>query len=110
VANPHSTQLGHVLDTGSGISTLYTVPAAKRTILKSIVAQNYNAAANVLTVSVWSGSTELFQWAYYLAANPGNGDSVLSLPWVVLNTGQLLKVQTLHASLTVVASGAELAA
>ena len=105
----HSTQLGLALTIGTGGTTLYTVPAGKRTIVKSVVLQNLNAAAAQATIAIYNGATELAQWGVHLAAAGAAGDSNADQIWVVLNAGQRLKVFAGAASCSAVASGSELA-
>lgn len=104
----HSTHLGHVLSQGTAEATVYTVPANTRTILKSVVAQNLNAAAQRLTVKVWNGATQLSQYTLDLTATGTAGQSAVSLPWIVLNAGWHITVVASAASISVALSGTEL--
>lgn len=104
----HSTQLGLELTFSTTHTTVYTVPAGKRTIVKSILIQNQTAAAGTVTIWVQVGSTQLFAINYHLTAAGSVGDSVTLAPWLVLNAGQSLVVATQAGSAGIAFSGAEL--
>lgn len=106
----HSTQLGANQAVATSVVTLYTVPAGKRTIVKSLVVSNNFAGANYVTILGYDGSTLLFTFDVFGLTNGTDGDTKFLLPWIVLNAGQALKAQALHSSVSIVASGAELAA
>lgn len=104
----HSTQLGADLTLGTGATTLYTVPAGKRTIVKSIVVCNGNAAANFVGFGVIRAGVTIANFRYFVAATSTSGDTVSDLPWIVLNAGDQLLAQAHLASVSVIVSGAEL--
>ena len=104
----HSTQLATVNAVGTSYSVAYTVPANKRTIVKSIVAWNTFAGANTLQVRIRSGSTTLCTFEFHLATTGAAGDTIYELPWIVLHTGQTLELAVGSSSASVIISGAEL--
>ncbi len=89
-------------------STFYTVPTGKRTIVKNIVAQNNNAAANRLQVQCKTGSTIIVEFNIYGAALNASGDTTVTNPWLVLNAGDTLLMAVAANGFYVAISGAEL--
>jgi hypothetical protein len=110
VANPHSTQLGSATALGTTDSLLYTVPASKRTIVKSLQAQNNGSSAVWIEWSFFQGSTLLCQIIRPLAAATAAGGSDNFQPWIVLNAGGVIKAHMSAGTGQVILSGAELAA
>jgi hypothetical protein len=104
----HSNQLGFGSAIGVGTTTLYTVPAGKRTIVKSIQTQNLNAAAQRVVYSVKNGATTKWQWSEHPAAVNAAGEFVDRQTWIVMVTGDFLTVTVAAASVEVGVSGSEL--
>jgi hypothetical protein len=108
VVSVHSNQLAATTGLGTTEITLYTVPTGKRTIVKSVVLLNTNAAANIAALEVYSGATLLAFMRFYLAITATAGDTVNAQTWFVLNAGQTLKGIATKASVSVLISGSEL--
>jgi hypothetical protein len=104
----HSARLAQGPVTSGTLATFYTAPTGKRTIVKNIVAQNTNAAANRLQVAVKSGATTLVTFNIYGAAVNTSGDTTNMLPWIVLNAGDVLQLAAAANGFQVVVSGTEL--
>jgi hypothetical protein len=104
----HSTRLAAVGVHGAGSTLIYTVPAGKRAIVKSVVVANEAAAANHVSFSiVFGGGTGGF-FACQPTASPGAGDTVYLLPWIVMNPGDELHVTVAVNSASILVSGTEL--
>lgn len=96
--------------TSGTLATFYTAPTGKRVIIKNIVAQNTNGAANRLqVVGKSSGGTILWGFNLYGAIVNTSGDTVNFNPWIVMNAGELLQLAAAANGFHVVVSGAELA-
>jgi hypothetical protein len=93
---------------GTTEATLYTVPTGKRTIVKSVVACNTNAAANIVAIEGYSAGTLIWFYRVYLAIEATSGDSSLTLPWIVMDAGQQLRAVATKASAYLAISGSEL--
>jgi hypothetical protein len=104
----HSNQLAATTGLGVTEITLYTVPTGKRTIVKSVILLNTNAAANIAALEVYNGATLLAFMRFYLAITATAGDTVNVSTWFVLNAGQTLKAIATKASVSVLISGSEL--
>jgi hypothetical protein len=104
----HSARLATTIALGTSLTTLYTVPTGKRTIIKSVVAQNFTASTPTLTMGIYSGSTEIGQWSIHMASLGTVGDTQIVPVWIVMNAGELLKAFSSAASIGVVVSGTEL--
>jgi hypothetical protein len=104
----HSNQLVAIEALPTTETLIYTVPANKRTIVKSVIATNTNAAANTVAIEVYSGATLLGFFRLYQAAANATGDTVNMELWLVLVTGQTLKGLCSHANSTLLISGSEL--
>jgi hypothetical protein len=104
----HSTQLGAHQNVGASYVTLYTVPAGKRTIVKSIWARNSNAAAQVAAVQLLLASGADIFFFIPLAASPAAGSTLFMPLWVVLNQGDVIKYAAGGTNGDVIVSGAEL--
>lgn len=104
----HSTQLGagHVVS-ATGVS-FYVVPAGKRTIVKSIVAQNSAAGTNRLAVLGLTGGTAEWWLNAFFTASATQGDTVILSPWIVMNAGDEIEVAATSSGIYLVISGAEL--
>jgi hypothetical protein len=89
-------------------ATIYTVPAGKRTIVKSIQLQNNHTAAQRIIFSVWVAGVNTFAWGVTPGAAASATESMLLTPWLVLEAGQVLKVQPISGTCQLLVSGAEL--
>lgn len=105
----HSARLAVGPVTSATPATFYTCPTGKRTIVKNIVAQNTNAAANRLQVLLKSGASTLVTFNIYGAALNASGDTTNTLPWIVMNAGDVLQLAAAANGFQVVVSGTELA-
>ena len=104
----HSNQLGTAHNAGVGTTTLYTCPTGKRTIVKSIISENTNAATQRLIYQIKNGATTKVQWAEHPASASAAGETVYRDLWVVMVPGDVLSVIIAAASLDVIVSGTEL--
>lgn len=104
----HSTQLGHDAVLSSSTVTLYTTPANKRTIMKSVVCKNLHNAANFVAITFTNTSGDLGYYVLYMAASGSQGDSVDWTPWVVLNAGDKIEAIAQSGNVGIIVSGAEL--
>lgn len=103
-----STSLGIVKLTVATFHTLYTVPAGRRTIVKSVAIYNGGAAGRTAYVAVVRGGTTFYGAVWTLGASQANPSSEQEV-WWVLNTGDQLKVQTIDSGdMSFIVSGAEL--
>lgn len=101
------TKLGQAAIT-TGVTTLYTVPASTRTLLKELNISNTTAAAiNVRVFLVPSagaaGTTNAFLYDVSVPAN----NSLQYNGVQVMDAGETIQVQAASAGLTITASGAE---
>jgi hypothetical protein len=104
----HSSRLGAVASSTTTYTTIYTTPAAVRTILKSLVCTNLGSAATVVHVLLSAGGTLYAHWTINVAAYKASGGCVIFSPWTVLNAGDTIQVASDAANVNVVASGTEL--
>jgi hypothetical protein len=104
----HSARLGAGVINGSAVANPYTVPAGKRTILKSVCAFNTSASVNNLYIELIVGGVAIATWRVRCAATGSDGDSVVALPWIVFNVGETIRVDCNSASMYFVLSGTEL--
>lgn len=101
------TKLGQAAIT-TGVTTLYTVPASTRTLLKEFsIANTTGAAINVRVFLVPSGGSAGTGNAFlYDVSVPAN--NALQYDGVqVMNAGDTIQVQAASAGLTITASGAQ---
>ena len=101
------TKLGQAAIT-TGVTTLYTVPASTRALLKEFsIANTTGAAINVRVFLVPSVGTAGTSNAFlYDVAVPAN--NALQYNGIeVLNAGDTIQVQAASAGLTIIASGAQ---
>jgi hypothetical protein len=104
----HSTQLAVGSYTTGSYHTVYTVPSLKRTILKGVWLRNTACSANIVKINVHTvGGTDVYFYVN-LVLSGSAGDSTFLNLWVVLNPGDVLKVQPTVSSVEAVFSGAEL--
>jgi hypothetical protein len=104
----HSVRLGFVTNLGTGGTTLYTVPAGKRTIVKCITVFNQTGSANRVLVIGEAAGNNVWVEALHMAAIGSDGESKTIEPWHVLNVGDTIAAIADHANCTVAVSGAEL--
>jgi hypothetical protein len=101
------TKLGQAAIT-TGVTTLYTVPASTRALLKEFsIANTTGAAINVRVFLVPAAGTAGTDNAFlYDVAVPAN--NTLQYNGIeVLNAGDTIQVQAASAGLTIIASGAQ---
>lgn len=99
------TKLGQAAIT-TGVTTLYTVPANTRTLVKELSIANTTAAPINVRVHIGSGAASTANAFFYDVPVPAN--DVLQYNGVqVLNAGDTIQVQAAAAGLTITASGAE---
>jgi len=101
------TKLGQAAIT-TGVTTLYTVPASTRTLVKELSIANTTAAAiNVRVFLVPSAGTAGTTNAF-LYDLPVPGNNTLQYNGVqVMNAAETIQVQAASTGLTITASGAE---
>lgn len=87
---------------------LYTTPAGRRTIVKSIQVTGAAGAASHATFTVKNGSTGLSIFLADLGASGANGQSAYLFPWVVLPPGYRLSIKFSASGGWVTVSGSEL--
>lgn len=104
----HSTQLGYNNALGTVLTTLYTAPSGKRTIVKGIQIYNGAAAANQVTVEVTNAGGLVVTFNIHLGATGSATDTQLIDLWMVMNAGDSLKMVAGSAGVRVLVSGAEL--
>lgn len=103
-----SAQLGSAAALGTSLSTIYTCPSGKRTIVKSLVVFNGASSTNVVTWELLAGATLLSTWNTHLATTGAAGDSVYEQPWIVMNAGDVLKAIASASGVRLVVSGTQL--
>jgi hypothetical protein len=104
-----SIRLGAGLVNGSATVTAYTCPAGFRTIIKCLSAWNVDSAFNRLYGEITSGATVLGYLQVPLGAEGTLDEAQHVEMFQVMNAGEELIMDALHASIYFVVSGAELA-
>lgn len=104
----HSQQLGAHASTPAAYTTIYTVPANTRTILKHIWVRNLAAAAGIAAFELILASGTTVYFYYHLAAAGASGDTSALDLWVVLKAGDVVKMAGNATGVDVILSGAEL--
>jgi hypothetical protein len=99
----HSTQLGKNATITTAGSTLYTVPAGKRTIVKGIGLQNLHSAAQTVVITL--AGIDVGVW---LTALNTDGAGKFLEPWIVLNAGDHVQVSPLAGNCEAIIAGSEL--
>jgi hypothetical protein len=90
--------------TTTGVTTLYTAPAAKTAIFKSILVSEDTGNADTVTVTITDASAAIFSLFKVKAVAANTAVELLSQPLVV-ETGEILKFTAATANrLHVVAS------
>lgn len=87
---------------------LYTVPTGKRTIVKSLLAQNLASAAIRVVFDFAAGSTIYGYFCMHPAAALSSGETVYQDTWIVLEPGDTIHATGASTGAAVVVSGAEL--
>jgi hypothetical protein len=102
-----SKQLAHHVVSSTAVTTLYTAPGGYRAILKSYAAINLTGGA--LTFALWVTSGDDGQ-DYFIDRQPSLAAAAMVYQerWVVLEPGDVLKVQGTATPFPVIVSGAEL--
>jgi len=92
----------------TGVTTLYTVPANTRTLLKEFtIANTTGAAINVRLFLVPSAGTAGTTNAFIYDVAVPNANSLQYNGVEVLNAGDTIQIQASAVGLTIIASGAE---
>jgi hypothetical protein len=101
------TKLGQAAIT-TGVTTLYTVPAATRTLLKEFsIANTTGAPINVRVFLVPSAGSAGTGNAFLYDVPVPNANALQYNGVEVLNAGDTIQIQAASAGLTIIASGAE---
>lgn len=101
------TKLGQAAIT-TGVTTVYTVPASTRALLKEFSIANTTAAAiNVRVFLVPSGGSAGTSNAFVYDVPVAANDALQYDGVQVLNAGDTIQVQAASAGLTITASGAQ---
>lgn len=104
----YSTQLGAGAFAAGSYSTVYTVPTGKRTILKSMWLRNTFNGANIAKVNLSTVAHGNVYFYTNLATSGAAGDTALIPLWVVLNVGDIIKIEPTQSNVEAIFSGAEL--
>jgi len=92
----------------TGVTTLYTVPAATRTLLKEFsIANTTGAPINVRVFLVPSAGSAGTGNAFLYDVPVPNANALQYNGVEVLNAGDTIQIQAASAGLTIIASGAE---
>ena len=101
------TKLGQAAIT-TGVTTLYTVPASTRTLLKEFsIANTTGAPINVRVFLVPAAGTAGTANAFLYDVPVPNGNALQYNGVQVMNAGETIQVQAASAGLTITASGAQ---
>jgi hypothetical protein len=101
------TKLGQAAIT-TGVTTLYTVPASTRTLLKEFsIANTTGAPINVRVFLVPVAGTAGTGNAFLYDVPVPNANALQYNGIEVLNAGDTIQIQAASAGLTIIASGAE---
>lgn len=104
----HSKRLGSNAALGTTPATIYTVPNAKRTIVKSVAVKNLSASANWCVITFAASGGDIGYYVIYVGPSGANGDSAHQELWLVLNATDHISVFAHVSTLSVIVSGAEL--
>lgn len=104
----HSTQLAGRAGMTTGVVTVYTVPAGKRTIFKHAWIRNTAAAAGVCAIQVVFVGGGTAGFFYPLAATGAAGSTIGIDLWVVLNAGDKINYGPSNNNNDILFSGTEL--
>lgn len=103
MADLRTTQLAELTISGTAITNIYTVPAGKRAILKSMNIMEVSGVGSDVQIRVGSIQTIV---RTHVNAYGGAGDSAQLFFWLVLNAGETLSVKRISSGdINVVASG-----
>jgi len=101
------TKLGQAAIT-TGVTTLYTVPAATRTLLKEFsVANTTGASINVRVFLVPAAGSAATTNAFLYDVPVPNNNALQYNGIEVMNAGETIQIQAASTGLTITASGAE---
>ena len=98
------TKLGQAAIT-TGVTTLYTVPASTRTLLKEFSISNTTGAPINVRVFLVPAAGTAYAFLYNVPVPNGNALQYNGVQ--VMNAGETIQVQAASAGLTITASGAE---
>jgi hypothetical protein len=100
-----STQLWKGVVSSTTVTTVYTVPAGKRAILKFVTVMNAGAATRDVQLRI-GGLGTIAHWN--LTAYGTGGDKATGTFWVVLNAGETIQVDlTVAGTVSMTISGSE---
>lgn len=92
----------------TGVTTLYTVPASTRTLLKEFsIANTTGADINVRVFLVPAGGTAGTTNAFLYDVEVPTGNALQYNGVEVMNAGETIQIQAASVGLTITASGAE---
>jgi hypothetical protein len=92
----------------TGVTTLYTVPASTRALLKEFSIANTTAAAINVRVYLVPSAGSAGTGNAFLYDIPVPGNNTLQYNGIeVLNAGDTIQIQAASAGLTIISSGAE---
>lgn len=94
--------------TSTAATSIYTVPTGKRTILKSIVVNNGNVAANRVVVEILISGTVVAAMSLFAAAGGATNDTPILQPWLVLQAGWTISILSTQQPYYYALSGSEL--
>ena len=101
------TKLGQAAIT-TGVTTLYTVPASTRTLLKEFsIANTTGAAINVRVFLVPAAGSAATTNAFLYDVPVPNNNALQYNGVQIMNAGETIQIQAASAGLTISASGAE---
>jgi hypothetical protein len=101
------TKLGQAAIT-TGVTTLYTVPASTRTILKEFsIANTTGASINVRVFLVPAAGSAATTNAFLYDVPVPNNNALQYNGVQIMNAGETIQIQAASAGLTISASGAE---
>lgn len=103
-----SAQLAVGALSSTSATTVYSVPAGRRTIVKDVrVFNGAGVADDDVRMLVRSGGSDRSCWRFRRAMPSAESDYIPQC-WIVLDTGDELKLQCAQSTLRYVISGAEL--
>jgi hypothetical protein len=101
------TKLGQAAIT-TGVTTLYTVPASTRTLLKEFsIANTTGASINVRVFLVPAAGSATTANAFLYDVPVPNNNALQYNGVQIMNAGETIQIQAASAGLTITASGAE---
>lgn len=90
----HATPLFSGNITATAFTTVYTVPAGMRIIIRSVAVRNAAAAAQVVSLAVDAVNV----WVKNLTTGGTDGSAFEWRPWIVLTEGQTIRVHVSNSA------------